>query len=112
MRCAAGCGTDLHPAAAAGGHSTHPGCEPAGAVTSFRWSCVYCRAVYYALNGVHAGAMIQQHESYACPFTTTDPAEIELRVSRRAALSRLYPEQVPWVRARLDPGGRLRPYVI
>lgn len=107
LGCAAGCGTPLHPAAAAGGHDRHPGCEPTGPSTVDAWHCVRCGHTGTALGAAHGVAMSRIHDIYACPMTAGDEEELLKRIGRQAGLSRLYPDRVPPVVAVRTPGGRL-----
>ena len=112
--CRAGCGVELHPAAAAGGFTVHPGCEPREPVAEYRWGCAACGTTGGADNATHAVALLRTHVGYACPasaLTATDPpvraedvrqghsyrdpSGFDARVGRRAALTRLYPDEVP-----------------
>lgn len=108
LTCAAGCGIPLHPAAAAGGHDQHPGCETETAATPVTaWACVRCRAAYTALSTDHGVAMSRMHDLFACPMTARDRDELLIRISRRASLTRLYPTEVPAVTGRGLPGGQV-----
>lgn len=97
--CQAGCGVELHSAAAEGGFTVHPGCEPVEPATEHRWGCGFCRATGVADNAVHAAALGRTHLSYSCPATalTLDDPEhgFRSRVARRRAQTALYPDEVP-----------------
>ncbi|WP_308200872.1 bifunctional DNA primase/polymerase [Actinoplanes sp. M2I2] len=108
IACAAGCGVPLHPAAAAGGHDRHPGCEPATATTVDRWQCWRCLMTGTALNAAYGLAMVRIHDLFACPMTAGDNTELLKRLGRRAPLTRLYPTEVPALTARRTPSGRLQ----
>lgn len=111
LTCAAGCGTALHPAAAAGGNTTHPGCDPAARPPAgrrvIRWACLACGA-----NGpadtptlaVHFGWV---HDVFACPAAPAINAEERaLRIARRRDLTACYPDQAPpWPRVHPDRRG-------
>jgi hypothetical protein len=70
LACAAGCGTALHPAAAAGGHDRHPACEPGftpGAPVT-AWGCLTkgCTSPGGpAVDAADALARIDAHEQLA-----------------------------------------------
>jgi hypothetical protein len=100
LDCAAGCGTPLHPAAAAGGHTVHPGCEARVPTTSVGWTCVRCGLVEDTISTTLGVAMSVMHDMYACPMTATSEDEVILRIGRRANLTRLYPGIAPPVTAR------------
>lgn len=108
--CAAGCGTPLHPAAAAGGHTTHPGCGPAAgpAAAVSRWQCWRCLMTGTALDAAHGLAMVRVHDLFACPMTAGSDAELLKRLARREPLARLYPTEVPALTTRRTPSGRLQ----
>jgi hypothetical protein len=60
--CQAGCGVELHPVAALGGFTVHPGCEPRVPATEYRWKCVDCPAAGTAENAADAVALSRRHD--------------------------------------------------
>ncbi len=70
LTCAAGCGTPLHPAAAAGGFDRHPGCEPQPETVEYRWACVNGDAGGAARNPVHALRLSRAHDPHCKGMTT------------------------------------------
>jgi hypothetical protein len=112
--CLAGCGVELHPAAAEGGFTVHPGCEPTELATECRWGCGVCLDTGTADNAAHAVALERAHRGFVCPGSATSPTDpaarpehvrkdhsfrdsdgFDARIGRRAALTRLYPDEVP-----------------
>jgi len=98
--CAAGCGIPLHPAAAAGGHTTHPGCDPATGPTGgrrvFRWACLACGGHGPAVSAQHAAHLTWVHDVFACPAAASISAEERaLRIARHRNLTARYPGQAP-----------------
>ena len=97
--CAAGCGIPLHPAAAAGGHTTHPGCDPivrpSAGRREWRWACLACGMSGPADSAEPARHLAWVHDVYACPAIPTDSGEHALRVARRVDLTRRYPAHAP-----------------
>lgn len=94
------------------GYERHlpPGEKPATPKPEWAWGCMRCLATGNALNADHAIAMNRMHDAYACPLQPgITEAETLLRVARRASLSRLNPEQTPWMTCRRDHTGRLTP---
>ena len=108
FRCAADCGVPLHPAAAAGGHDRHPGCELRIAVPVNRWQCWRCLMTGTALDAAHGIAAVRIHDLFACPMTAGSDAEMLRRLARRAPLTRLYRTEVPALTARRAPSGHLQ----
>lgn len=64
--------------------------------TQWRWGCLYCLETGQADNATHATALHQIHLAYACPGKPgLYPSEIKLRIARRKAREKLYPDEVP-----------------
>jgi hypothetical protein len=65
LTCTADCGWPLHPAAAAGGHATHPGCDlPDVIPQATDWKCIRvgCDATGPATGDHDAIVRIRQHD--------------------------------------------------
>src|SRR4051812_22204609 len=100
LACAAGCGIPLHPAAATGRHTIHPGCDPAarpaGGRRVIRWACLNCAANGPADSTAHAAHLTWLHDVFACPAAPAISGEERaLRVARRRDLTARYPDQAP-----------------
>lgn len=103
------CGGPMSPGATAGGHVTHPGCDPANNQPIRQWACIDCHMTGVAIDYAHALAVISAHNAYACPYRAASDTDLTHRLQRRKPLSELYPAEVPWMHAERDSSGRLQP---
>jgi len=80
--------------------------RPTPKQSAWAWGCTKCLKIGTAVNPDHAVAMLRSH-FYDCPADAAGEADLMARLGRRASLSKLYPDEVPWMKAVRLPSGRL-----